>query len=785
MIKKMLFPLVLLFFAFAQANDHIPYVAYNDAAEPVHTYIDDYSLIQGNRPKEDLELSTGYYAICEANVQRFLIIVPDNVTAFLILCDGASYTGGIHISEKAELIIYGQENGTGTINAVDRIVGGVNSNSYVYNAPIGGRPNSKMGSLQIHGGIINATASGGSHCAGIGGGSRMISPENDRGGNVTIYNGTVTAQGDKYGAGIGGGKYGDGGTLTVYDGTVTARGGDFAAGIGGGQDGNGANVTIYGGSVSAYGGDDAAGIGSGEQQNGLKKGGKLIVHGGYVFADGTGWGAGIGGGEDSDGAVVEIYGGTVEAWAGADAADKNGSAIGSEDGDGHYGSLKIDGDVRVYAGNNPGSTSAFTSDVRVPACRWRPYARIEPCLSHENTYSFNETQHTFTCKWCGHSLTEDHHEGQDGLCTVCGYRLGDGWWNVLIADAAGTTPNGAYTTWTASVTKGQNYTLPEPTATPTSFEFVGWYVGTIEDLVDGGYSLLPSIVNPVLHAPGATLNVNENINIVAVYIQTQFGAITIATDRSSATIAGTYSGEDAVDIPSDITVQSVTLNRTFVKDQFSTVVLPFSIELNNRVDGAEFYGLINMDYTDGKWTASASPVSGSLTANTPYLVKPSAASITFVGPVTLNTSGSHKTAQGEWEFQGTYQYIVFGDVKADNPQNTYYGFAANTQDGYTAGQFAKAGDNAFIYPMRAYLVHVGANSNPKDAGGLGNIGTLPESIDVKIMDEQGNVTETVILDTHTGVIRNDRWFDLQGRALKGKPAIKGRYLHNGKVEAVR
>ena len=106
-------------------------------------------------------------------------------------------------------------------------------------------------------------------------------------------------------------------------------------------------------------------------------------------------------------------------------------------------------------------------------------------------------------------------------------------------------------------------------------------------------------------------------------------------------------------------------------------------------------------------------------------------------------------------------------------------------NGYSVGQFAKAGDQAYIYPMRAYLVHNGAGGSQKNAGGLGGIGELPETIDLKIMDENGVVTETATLNTRTGEIKRDRWYDLQGRLLNGKPAIKGRYLHNGRVEVVK
>jgi len=271
-----------------------------------------------------------------------------------------------------------------------------------------------------------------------------------------------------------------------------------------------------------------------------------------------------------------------------------------------------------------------------------------------------------------------------------------------------------------------------------------------------------------------------------------FGAVTIESDLSKAVIDGAYSGDEKTVISQTYCVQEVALDRNFTMGAFSTIILPFTmtggIPLQN-VHGAEFYGFSEMTYENGKWTAGATKIQGNLVANTPYLVKPTATRITFDGDVCLSTvmGGGGKTVQDDWEFQGTYENLVFGDVKEANPQNTYYGFTAQALNGYSVGQFAKAGDQAYIYPMRAYLVHVGANGNAKDAGGLGlgDIGALPETIDVKIMDEHGNVTETVILDTRTGEIRNDRWFDLQGRQLKGKPAIKGKYLHNGKVEVVK
>ena len=94
-------------------------------------------------------------------------------------------------------------------------------------------------------------------------------------GNIVIAGGTITAQGGKYAAGIGGGyvenNSATGGNITITGGTVTATGGYGGAGIGTGMckswQVNGynkcGNILITGGTVTATGGENAAGIGSG------------------------------------------------------------------------------------------------------------------------------------------------------------------------------------------------------------------------------------------------------------------------------------------------------------------------------------------------------------------------------------------------------------------------------------------------------------------------------------------------------------------------------------------
>ena len=130
---------------------------------------------------------------------------------------------------------------------------------------------------------------------------------------------------------------------------------------------------------------------------------------------------------------------------------------------------------------------------------------------------------------------------------------------------------------------------------------------------------------------------------------------------------------------------------------------------------------------------------------------------------------------------------MFGD--ATDIQGKAYGFAAQEQDGYTVGQFAKAGPNAWIPAMRAYLVYNGGNSNAKSAVGVSSLAELPETMDVVVVDrgENGEVSKKVIgtLDTRTGEFRMDRWYDMQGRQLNGKPTAKGTYYHNNKSVTIR
>ena len=290
------------------------------------------------------------------------------------------------------------------------------------------------GKFFLYGGKV--TAQGGDEAAGVGGGggydpSVYSSVWGGKGGRVEVYGGELYATGGSKGAGIGSGEQyspnsADAAMVLVYGGMVRANGGEYGAGIGGGQNGGGAQVEVSGGEVYATGGKYGAGIGGGENS----RGGEFKITGGSVTATGAPGAAGIGGGDGDSGYGGQnyIYGGTVIAAAGTQGGTNNraigpGDNIEWENNPGFV--LELGNEMAVYAGNI-GSEDAeyqlkwFSNIERVEACKYRSYAKIEPC-THEasTTYTCELDQHKGNCKWC-YLEKGGSHTLINGKCSGCG-----------------------------------------------------------------------------------------------------------------------------------------------------------------------------------------------------------------------------------------------------------------------------------------------------------------------------------------------------------------------------
>ena len=149
-------------------------------------------------------------------------------------------------------------------------------------------------------------------------------------------NGKLTAEGGKYGAGIGGGDQGAGSGITITGGEIKATGGQYGAGIGGGK-GDGSDITISGGEVNATGGTSGAGIGGGSRGTGSD----ITISGGEVNASGGVNGAGIGGGLRSKGKDITVSGDTKLKVQGGDEDHYDGAGAGIGDGGSNAYGTKI------------------------------------------------------------------------------------------------------------------------------------------------------------------------------------------------------------------------------------------------------------------------------------------------------------------------------------------------------------------------------------------------------------------------------------------------------------
>ena len=121
--------------------------------------------------------------------------------------------------------------------------------------------------------------------------------------NAPSFEGSLSASGGAFGAGIGGGYMQNGGAVMINGGVVNANGGDLAAGIGGSYTGNGGTVTITGGTVTAYGGLRAAGIGGGIGGSG----GDVMITGGSIKAAGSRSNIGAGYNGSHDGTLTNGF----------------------------------------------------------------------------------------------------------------------------------------------------------------------------------------------------------------------------------------------------------------------------------------------------------------------------------------------------------------------------------------------------------------------------------------------------------------------------------------------
>lgn len=261
-------------------------------------------------------------------------------TYYLVDDQRTDYRGNVHLtgSGDCEILVYDMGTSLTDMSVVLDNVSLSGSKSTIAFKGTGGK-------LQLAAGTTNTV-----NCTA----EKYAAIDCDASHVVISGSGTLTANGGRYGAGIGHGAYSHTtATIDIKGGNITATGGERASGIGGAfESGSGARTDVsiyYGtGTVTANGGKYAAGIGSGDTNPDTTN---VAIYGGTITANAGDYGAGIGSGQYSGGSTsVSISGGTVNATGGYE-----GAGIGSGGSNSAPVSVKVQGDTVITAKSGEGA----------------------------------------------------------------------------------------------------------------------------------------------------------------------------------------------------------------------------------------------------------------------------------------------------------------------------------------------------------------------------------------------------------------------------------------------
>ena len=244
--------------------------------------------------------------------------------------------------------------------------------------------------------------------------------------------------------------------------------------------------------------------------------------------------------------------------------------------------------------------------------------------------------------------------------------------------------------------------------------------------------------------------------------------------------------------------EKVVFRREFKQGVSSTVCLPVAIDESLASAAGKFFTFAGVDTTDpDDWAVvmqevpDDNMVDGDLLGNTPYLFIPDAdGPVLFIGEADGSDVDAGFTTNGNWSFNGTYESIEWNAGNQD--LGKVYGFAAEKYEApdnngdsnpdYTInpGKFVMAGAGASIAPYRAYLKYSAPQLAPSRSGSRESQ-PLPGSMRVVLLNRSGDETAVGKINTETGAVSIDTWYDMSGRQIEGAPVKGGMYIHGGKT----
>ena len=229
-------------------------------------------------------------------------------------------------------------------------------------------------------------------------------------------------------------------------------------------------------------------------------------------------------------------------------------------------------------------------------------------------------------------------------------------------------------------------------------------------------------------------------------------------------------------------VKTITVWRVDPAAEFSTLMLPASVDVADAYKYSTENGKVEDAYLPTEYNSVTQTMDfesqETIEANKPYLVRVSGSPTVFAfkntsGYSVVATSAAELSVTLEkscWEFTGSYAKKTWETA----PSNVY-GYAAASGDGYCAGQFVKVGKNVTLPPLRAYLTCTRRGLSKSSTDDVSN---LPDVINVRLLGKSGETLSIGTMNTRTGEIQmQDRYYDLKGRKLNGKPQNKIMYVN--------
>ncbi len=675
----------------------------------------------------DLSQAPGDFTVVDGDIltaaTSHTVTIAENAK---ITLSNATISGGIVCDGTAEITLVGTNSVTGA--------------SFKAGIQVGG-----FGTTLTIKGNGSLTANGGNQSAGIGLSRAWNPDDNVIGGDIIIEGGNITANGgSKWGAGIG--------TGVIYGGSKTARLG---------------NITIKGGTVKATGGTSADGIGTGFSYSGCTNEiGTITITTGIDIVDASSIknsGSIVYKHEENDvTASTSDYFTIIENGNRRIIVQKVTPTI-ADVPDQTYTGSAITPEPTVIAGSlsltkGTDYEYSYTNNTNVGTAKVRAtfqgdyvsLGSVEKEFKIVKSMTNNDISITIPSQtWNGYELTPD----------------------IIVKDGE------------TVLTENTDYTVTPPS-------------GPIQDSGNHAYTIT---------GMGNYAGSREAMFTITPYLADQFGAVYVYQDQNGKTALLEGTSVEPVDIPSVInkTVNHVTNNRVFTPGVASTVMLPFNYTCSGE-EGGTFYKFVGVKKENDKWVATMQETGndanneGTLIANTPYLFMPTATEMTFPninGSVTLSTEGGGNCVTADpgshWTFKGTYWFKEWNsnDYYTAEEIGRAYGFAGVAKDGINVGDFVRVASGAKIRPMRAYLLWNdmpnAANARALTRGTAATEEELPQSITVRLVGSNGEVTSIGEIDTKTGDVTFDGWYTIDGVRLSGKPSKSGLYINNGRKVIIK